>query len=151
MLFNEKKVLPKNWQKNMRKPLQRVKKLRKILNTPMMNSGIIIKRGYVYFANLSPTVGSEINKVRPVIVVSNNINNLYAETITVIPITSNVNTIRSFEVFIPEGEAGLPKDSKAKCDQVRTIDKLRFIKELGQLSVKYIFEIELAVRKHLEI
>lgn len=78
---------------------------------------MIIKRGYIYFAKLDPTVGSEINKTRPVLVISNNINNQNSKTISVIPITSNTKVIRSFEVSVPEGEANLPKDSKVKCDQ----------------------------------
>lgn len=111
---------------------------------------MIIKRGYIYFAKLDPTVGNEINKTRPVIVISNNINNEHSKTITVIPITSNTKVIRSFEVFIPEGEANLPKDSKVKCDQIRTIDNSRILSEVGNLSSEYISEIEVALRKHLE-
>ena len=103
---------------------------------------MIIKRGYIYFANLSPSVGREINKTRPVLVLSNNINNQYSETITILPITSNITKVRSFEVFIPASEANLPKNSKIKCDQIRTIDKLRFITELGKLSEQYIIEAE---------
>jgi mRNA interferase MazF len=48
---------------------------------------MIIKRGSIYFARLDPTEGSEINKTRPVLVVSNDTNNQYSNTITVIPIT----------------------------------------------------------------
>ncbi|MDQ3845561.1 MAG: type II toxin-antitoxin system PemK/MazF family toxin [Bacteroidota bacterium] len=110
-----------------------------------------MKRGHIYFANLDPTVGSEINKKRPVLVLSNDINNHYSETITVIPITSSISRIRSFEVFIPAVEANLPKDSKAKCDQIRTIDKSRFINELGKLSQNYIIDVEVALRIHLDI
>jgi mRNA interferase MazF len=118
---------------------------------PITKTGMIIKRSYIYFANLSPTVGSEINKTRPVFVISNDINNQYSNTITIIPVTSNITTVRSFEIFIPAGEANLPKDSKAKCDQIRTIDKSRFLNEVGKLSLEYIVGIEVAVRRHLEM
>ena len=110
-----------------------------------------IKRGYIYFADLDPTVGNEINKRRPVLVVSNEINNQFANTVTVIPITSNVSKVRSFEVFIPAHEANLPKDSKAKCDQIRTIDKSRFVSESGMLPQEYMIEVELALRLHLSM
>ena len=88
-----------------------------------------IKRGHIYFANLNPTLGREINKTRPVLVLSNDINNINSDTITIVPITSNTFKVRTFEVFIPAGEANLPKDSKAKRDQIRTIDKMRFLSE----------------------
>jgi mRNA interferase MazF len=90
-----------------------------------------IKRGNIYLANLDPSIGNEINKTRPVVVISNDINNQYGNTITVLPITSNTSKIYPFEVFIEKGTANLPKDSKIKADQIRTIDKTRLIKEIG--------------------
>lgn len=88
----------------------------------MPKIGMIIKRSHIYFANINPAFGSEINKTRPVLVLSNDINNNNSNTITIVPLTSNTARVRTFEVFIPAGEANLPKDSKAKCDQIRTID-----------------------------
>jgi mRNA interferase MazF len=110
-----------------------------------------IKRGFIYFARLDPTQGSEINKTRPVVIISNNINNQYSNTVTIIPITSNTTVVRSFEVFIPRHEANLPKDSKVKCDQIRTIDKARILNEVGMLSENFVMDIETALRKHLLI
>lgn len=118
---------------------------------PITRTGMIIKRSNIYFARLDPTEGSEIRKTRPVLVISNDINNQHAKTITIIPITSNTKVIRSFEVFIPAGEGNLPKDSKVKCDQIRTIDNSRILSEVGNLSFEYMTEIEVAVKKHLEI
>jgi mRNA interferase MazF len=112
---------------------------------------MIIKRGGIYFAKLDPTQGSEINKTRPVLVVSNDINNQYSKTITIIPITSNTKTVRSFEVFIPAGEANLPKESKVKCDQIRTIDNSRILNKVGNLSSIIMADIEVALRIHLEL
>ena len=108
-----------------------------------------IKRSEIWLANLNPTIGSEINKTRPVIVVSNDTNNKHNNVITIIPITSNIDRIFSFEVFIPKNEANLPKDSKAKADQIRTIDKTRLTKRIGILSDKYIQEIDIALMLHL--
>ena len=112
---------------------------------------MIIKRSYIYFARLDPSEGSEINKTRPVLVISNNINNQHSNTVTIIPITSNTKVIRSFEVFIPEGEGNLPKDSKLKCDQIRTIDNSRILNEVGSISIEYMLKAEVALRKHLEL
>ena len=110
-----------------------------------------IKCGEIWLANLDPTIGSEVNKTRPVIIVSNDTNNRHNNVITIIPITSNVDKIFSFEVFIPKGGANLPKDSKAKSDQIRTIDKVRLAKRIGVLSKKYIEEIDLALILHLDL
>ena len=110
-----------------------------------------IKRGEIWLANLDPTIGSEINKTRPVIIVSNDTNNRHNNVITIIPITSNIDRIFSFEVFIPKGEANLPKDSKAKADQIRTIDKARLAKRIGTLSDKYVQEIDIALMLHLDL
>lgn len=109
-----------------------------------------MKRGEIYYANLNPTVGSEINKKRPVLIVSNDANNRAADTITVVPITSNTNRIYPFDVLLKAGDAGLPKKSKAQCNQIRTISKLRITKKLiGAVNKKIMEEIEHAVRLHL--
>lgn len=91
-----------------------------------------IKRGKIYIANLDPTIGGEIRKTRPVLVVSNDINNKYNLTVSVLPITSNTDKIFPFEVFLPKGTGNLPKDSKIKADQIRTIDKSRFYQKKSE-------------------
>jgi len=91
-----------------------------------------------------------MNKTRPVVIVSNDVNNKFSSTITVIPITSNTIKIYPFEVF-KAGTANLPKDSKARTDQIRTIDKSRLIKEIGSLSSEMIINIENAMKIHLNI
>ncbi len=57
-----------------------------------------IKRGEIYWSDLNPARGSEISKVRPVLIVSNNISNKYSSTITILPITSNTEKIYPYEV-----------------------------------------------------
>ena len=95
-----------------------------------------IRRGEVYLAALDPTVGSEIAKTRPTVVISNNINNIHAATVTIVPLTSKaVEEVYPFEVVLPKGKAGLPKDSKVKANQIRTIDKSRLIKRLERLMI----------------
>jgi len=92
-----------------------------------------------------------MNKTRPVVIVSNDVNNKFSSTITVIPITSNTIKIYPLEVFFKVGTANLPKDSKARTDQIRTIDKSRLIKEIGSLSSEMIINIENAMKIHLNI
>lgn len=109
-----------------------------------------MKRGDIYFAELSPTRGSEIAKRRPVIIVSNDANNRVATTVTVVPVTSNVNKVYPFEVFLPAGDSGLPKDSKAQAQQVRTLSKARLTgARAGKLVKPKLEMLEQALRLHL--
>ena len=111
-----------------------------------------IKRGFVYLVSLNPTVGAKINKVRLAVVVSNDINNQYAETITVVPITSSrIDKVYPFEIFIPKGAANLDKDSKAKANQIRTIDKKHIVSKLGELPKDLMKKSEAAIKIHLDL
>lgn len=108
-----------------------------------------IKRGSVWLANLDPTVGSEIRKTRPVVIVSNDTNNINNNVVTVLPVTSNIAHVYSFEVLLSKGVGSLPKDSKAKADQIRTLDKSRLIKSIGILPDTSIDLIDKAMKLHL--
>ena len=110
-----------------------------------------IKRGEIYLAALDPVVGKEIAKTRPVVVISNNKNNEFSATVTVLPLSSrNLERIYPFEVFLPEGAGNLPKNSKVKADQIRTLDKSRLLTLVGSLEREDIAQIEKAIRIHLE-
>ena len=109
------------------------------------------KRGEVYLVCLDPTIGAEINETRPAVIISNDICNQFSETITVIPITSNIEKVFPFEALLSAKETGLSKKSKAKCNQIRTIDKRRVLKQLGKISPENIKEIEKALSIHLGI
>jgi len=112
---------------------------------------MIIKKGEIYLANLDPVVGREISKTRPVVVVSNDQNNKFSGTVTILPITSkNINKIYPFEVLLKKGSANLPKNSKAKADQIRTLDKIRIVKVIGVLEKNEMCRIEKAIKIHLE-
>lgn len=110
-----------------------------------------ILKGEIHLADLNPTIGSEIAKIRPVLIVSNDINNQYAATVTIVPITSTTEKIYPFEVFLSKGEGNLTNDSKAKANQIRTIDKLRLKKRLGKINKETLEKIEQAILIHLEI
>ena len=111
-----------------------------------------IKRGEIYLATLDPVVGREISKTRPVVVVSNNQNNKFSGTVTILPITSkNTQSIYPFEVFLPKGNANLPKDSKVKADQIRTLDKNRVIKHIGVVDKTDLDAIDRSMKIHLAL
>ena len=111
-----------------------------------------IKRGDIFLAGLDPVIGKEIAKTRPVVVVSNNVNNKYSSTVTVLPVTSkNLEKIYPFEVFIPQGKSNLPKDSKVKADQIRTLDRRRLIKLVGTMQPEDIKATDKAMKVHLSI
>lgn len=107
------------------------------------------KRGEIWLVALDPTVGSEIGKTRPAVVLSNDRNNEFAETVTVLPVTSKSEKIYPFEAAIPAGPSGLRVDSKAKADQIRTVAKARLRKRLGALDEKHLASVERAALIHL--
>ena len=84
--------------------------------------------------------------------VSNDKNNEFAGTITVLPITSqNLSKIYPFELFLAKGSGNLPKDSKVKADQIRTLDKGRMVKFIGNLDTKEMELVGQAIRIHLAL
>jgi mRNA interferase MazF len=111
-----------------------------------------MKRGEIYYANLSPTVGSEIDKRRPVLVVSNDANNRVANTVTILPITSNVTRVYPFEVLLNLENSGLSKPSKVQAQQVRTISKQRITSDaVGSLSEEIMQLVNAAFKLHLDV
>ena len=111
-----------------------------------------IRRGGIYVASLDPVLGREISKTRPVVVVSNDKNNEFSGTVTILPLTSgNLEKIYPFEVLLPKGMANLPKDSKVKADQIRSVDRRRIVKHVGNLGKAEMKKIDDAMRIHLEL
>jgi mRNA interferase MazF len=111
-----------------------------------------IKRGDIYLVVLDPVVGREISKTRPAVVVSNDIGNRYSGTVTIVPVTSkHLEKIYPFEVYLPRQITALKKNSKAKADQIRTLDKARLLKPLGCLNRELIGELDNALRVHLKL
>lgn len=96
-------------------------------------------------------VGSETAKTRPVLIVSNDVNNQYGATITVLPVTSSTAKIYPFEVRLDVNEGGLRNESKIKANQIRTIDKSRLGNKIGQLDSSKMKAVELAILIHLDI
>jgi len=122
-----------------------------MLGRPRSRTDWPMRRGEIYYADLSPAVGSEINKRRPVLIVSNDANNRAASTITVLPITSNADRIYPFEVLLPPKESGLPRLSKAQAQQIRTIAKQRIRGQaIGRLGAPLMRKALDAIRLHLD-
>jgi mRNA interferase MazF len=110
------------------------------------------RRGEVYRVNLDPTVGFEIAKTRPAVIISNDIGNQHAERVIVAPISSgNTSKIYPFEVRLAAGEAGLSKVSKVLLDQLRTVDKARLGHRIGVLISERMNEIAQAIRVSLAV
>jgi len=111
---------------------------------------LMMRRGEIYFCNLDPTIGSEIKKTRPVIIVSNNASNKASNLLTVIPLTSNINKVYPFEVLLEKVDSGLTKNSKIQCHQIRTVSKERLSgKRKGAVNATVMIRIEKALKLHL--
>ncbi|HTY81907.1 MAG TPA: type II toxin-antitoxin system PemK/MazF family toxin [Dehalococcoidales bacterium] len=89
---------------------------------------------------------------RRAVIVSNNLNNEFSSTVTILPVMgNNEGKIYSFEVFVPKGVAGLNKDSRIQADQVRTIDKKRLVTFHGALPDDILKQVEKAIKVHLNM
>lgn len=94
----------------------------------------MIKRGELYYADLSPNFGSEQGGIRPVLVVQNDIGNKYSPTIIAAAITSKLDKARlPTHIELPAIDYGLNKDSVILLEQIRTIDKRRLKEKIGVL------------------
>ena len=94
-----------------------------------------IKRGELYYADLSPVVGSEQGGVRPILIVQNDTGNKYSPTIIAAAITSQLNKAKlPTHIELSANEFGLLKDSVILLEQIRTLDKRRIKEKIGELS-----------------
>ena len=106
---------------------------------------MLIKRGEIYFADLSPVVGSEQGGVRPVLVVQNDIGNKYSPTVIAAAITSKLDKAK-LPTHIEVGvNYGLTKDSVILMEQIRTIDKKRLKEKIGELDKYKMIEVNNAL------
>jgi mRNA interferase MazF len=108
------------------------------------------KRGEIYLVNFDPTIGHEVKKARPALIITNDINNEYSPVITVIPLSSNVKRVYPFEVFLSAG-SGIEKDSKIMVNQIRTVDKKRLGKKLSTVSGEIIKKVGTAIKLHFDM
>ena len=96
---------------------------------------MVIKRGDMFYADLSPVVGSEQGGVRPVLVIQNNVGNKYSPTVIVSAITSQINKSKlPTHIELDSEEFGLKSDSIILTEQIRTIDKSRLKEKIGHIN-----------------
>ena len=94
-----------------------------------------VKRGDIYYADLSPVIGSEQGGVRPVVIIQNDIGNKYSPTVIAAAITSQINKAKlPTHIEISAEKYGLLKDSVILLEQIRTIDKKRLKEKMGHLD-----------------
>ncbi len=106
-----------------------------------------IKRGDIYYADLSPVVGSEQGGVRPVLVVQNDIGNKYSPTIIIAAITAKIDKAKlPTHVEIRANEYGLVKNSVVLLEQIRTIDKKRLREKIGSFDRKMMNKVDEALQ-----
>lgn len=115
-----------------------------------------MRRGEIRLVDFGPAVGSEADKVRPAIIVSNDgANSAAARTgrgvITVVPITSNTTRVYPFQLLLPAGSCGLRIESKAQPEQVRSVAAKRLGRQIGQLTREQVTGLDSALRLHLAL
>ncbi len=113
-------------------------------------------RGEIWQVNLDPALGSEANKQRPAVVVSNDRANATATqlgrgVVTVVPLTSNTTKVFPFQVLLPAVVTGLQVDSKAQAEQVRSVATQRLLHRMGRLPPGELQAIDEALRLHLAL
>ena len=110
---------------------------------PKVNTNLDIKRGYLYYADLSSVVGSEQGGVRPVLIIQNDIGNKYSPTVIVAAITSQINKAKlPTHIEISAHEYGLNKDSVILLEQIRTIYKKRLREKIGCLDKNMMLKVD---------
>ncbi|HVK26152.1 MAG TPA: type II toxin-antitoxin system PemK/MazF family toxin [Actinokineospora sp.] len=114
-----------------------------------------MRRGDIHLVDLDPTQGSEANKTRPAVIVSNDAANAVAArtgrgVVTVVPITSNTDRIFPFQVLLPVA-CGLAVASKAQAEQVRSVATTRIRKRIGRVTPELLTRIDEALRIHLSL
>ena len=98
---------------------------------------MVVKKGDIFFADLSPVIGSEQGGVRPVIVIQNDVGNKYSPTVIVAAITSQINKAKlPTHVEIKAGDHGFNKDSVILLEQLRTVDKRRLKERIGRMEAE---------------
>ena len=105
-----------------------------------------VRRGDIYYADLSPVVGSEQGGVRPVLIVQNDTGNRYSPTVIAAAITSQTNKARMpTHIPLAAPDCGLPRDSVVLLEQIRTLDKRRLRERMGRVNGEIMGRIDAAI------
>lgn len=109
------------------------------------NNEPMVYRGEIYYADLSPAVGSEQGGIRPVVILQNNMGNKHAPTTIIAPITSQIGK-KPLPTHIIFNGCGVPKDSVILLEQIRTIDKSRLKQKMGCLPPEKVEVLDSAIK-----
>ena len=105
-----------------------------------------IKRGQIYYADLSPVVGSEQGGTRPVLIIQNDVGNKYSSTVIACAVTSQLTKAKlPTHIEVKQGQFGLPKDSVILLEQIRTLDKRRLKERVGELDAAAMGRVDRAI------
>lgn len=112
-----------------------------------------IRRGDVFDIDFDPSRGHEISKVRPAVVVQNDIGNRYSPLVIVSPIRGAEHIRRLYPVIVrvEKGEGGLDKESVVQCDQLKSLDKLRIVRKRGRFSRDVMEKVDKALKISLAL
>jgi mRNA interferase MazF len=115
-----------------------------------------MRRGDLYWVDLEPATGSESDKMRPAVIVSNDAANRAAErrgmgVVTVVPVTSSIDRVFPFQIVLEAADCGLPTDSKAQAEQVRTVAVERLRRRIGTVPAASLRRLDDALRLHLAL
>lgn len=113
-------------------------------------------RGEIWQVDLEPVRGSEANKLRPAVIVSNDRANAAAArlgrgVVTIVPITGNIDKVYPFQVLVAAAGSGLGVDSKAQAEQVRSVARQRLLRRIGRVSPAELTDLDDALRLHLAL
>jgi mRNA interferase MazF len=113
-------------------------------------------RGEIWQVDLDPVRGSESNKQRPAVIVSNDRANATAArlgrgVVTIVPVTSNTDKVYPFQVLVSASNSGLAVDSKAQAEQVRSVATQRLLRRIGRVSPGELTGLDDALRLHLAL
>ena len=109
------------------------------------------KRGEIWLVDFEPSVGTEFRKVRPAVVVSNDMANLRTPKVTVLPITGTIRQSAIVVILQPSPTNGLDRESLVRVPDVCTFDKMRLKRRLGCLEANELLEVDAKLRLHLEL
>ena len=113
---------------------------------------MVVSRGELYYADLSPVVGSEQGGLRPVLIIQNNIGNKYSPTVIIAAITSQITKAKlPTHIELTKEKYNLPKDSVVLLEQLRTLDKMRLKDRIGSLDDYAMKKIDVAIMISLGI